>query len=173
MVSVTSTSTNTSGYSGNDLEINPGVVLDLGVKSLAVSQADRGDDNRTNRINFVGGITGTGNLKVTNNDNFNNNGGQTRFAAINMTGSITANPTSATGGRILFDGSIGSNVNGGFTKNGAGVAELLAANSYGGGTTVNAGTLIDDRAHVFVDGAYGRVILGAVLALQLRIRRHH
>jgi autotransporter-associated beta strand protein len=137
-VSVTSSSTNQSGIDGDMLQIEPDVILDLTGKSLIVTQADRSDNTRTNRIAFRGSITGTGDITVTNNDDNNSTGGQTIFKAINSIGDITANPTSA--GRIRFEGSIGSNVTS-FTKNGNGVAALVAANTYTGGTTINAGTL--------------------------------
>ncbi|WP_265596378.1 autotransporter-associated beta strand repeat-containing protein [Verrucomicrobium sp. BvORR106] len=42
----------------------------------------------------------------------------------------------------LWISSVISHVNNGVTKNGAGVLELTGANTYGGGTTVNAGTLL-------------------------------
>lgn len=161
-VGVTNTSTNQSGVDGDKLQIEPDVILDLLGKSLAVTQADRVDDSRTNRIAFRGSITGTGDISVTNNDGTNNSGGQTIFKAINSVGAITANPTNA--GRIRFEGAIGSNVTS-FTKNGSGVAQLLAVNSYAGGTTINAGTLEVGASGTLGSAAPLVIADGAVLNL--------
>jgi autotransporter-associated beta strand protein len=76
------------------------------------------------------GVTGAGAFRSVSGNNV-------------WTGPVTLNAATTVGvdaGRLTVDGAIGGSV--GMTKVGGGTLNLLAANTYTGGTTVNAGTLL-------------------------------
>ncbi len=167
VVSVTGNS-NGGGVNGNELEINPNVILDLTGKTLNVTQSDRSDNTRTNRIAFRGAISGTGDISIVNNDNDNDNssGGHTILSAINSIGAITANAAGGSGGgRILFQGALGANVTS-LTKKGAGIAIMSGGiNAYSSGTFIEAGILQVNAGTTLGESAALEISSGAVLSL--------
>ncbi|HEX3357359.1 MAG TPA: autotransporter-associated beta strand repeat-containing protein, partial [Tepidisphaeraceae bacterium] len=119
---------NTENYTG-DTTVNSGAILSLGV---------------TNALPFG---SGNGNLNLSGTLNLGNN--NTTLDGLNGAGSINQGGTSA---RSLTIGA--NNANGNFSgilsggtsfnvlKTGSGSQSLTGSNTWGGGTTVNAGTLV-------------------------------
>ncbi|MFA6174822.1 MAG: autotransporter-associated beta strand repeat-containing protein, partial [Kiritimatiellales bacterium] len=120
----------------------------------------KGWDSASARVTVSGGITGGGNLALTNGST-----GRITLtgASINNTGSITVSG-GATSGTNLIDAVIGANVT---TLTLDNQAKLIVsnANAYAGGTTVSSGLLIGAAAGAFGTGGM-TVADGATLILQ-------
>lgn len=115
--------------------------------------------NRSNDLTFGNTISGNGNvaksgtgtLTLTNANTYTGsttiNNGTLQLGNGGTTGSITSNVSVASGATLSFNRSNNfdfSNTIGGsgaVVQNGSGTVTLQAANTYSGGTTVNAGTL--------------------------------
>ncbi len=114
-----------------------------GLGTLALSSANTysgGTSINGGTTNFVTGALGSGPVTF--------NGGILQWAVGNTSDISTATVTFSGNGtldtqsnNVTLAGSIGNNGTGGLIKAGSGTLVLGGANSYGGGTTVNAGTL--------------------------------
>jgi len=124
---------------------------DLTIKGWASSTAG---------VNVSGGISGIGNLTLTNNSSGNI---VLTGASINNTGSITV-LGGATSGTNLISAVIGANVTT-LTLNNQAKLIVSNANAYAGGTTVSSGLLIGAAADAFGTGGM-TVADGATLILK-------
>jgi autotransporter-associated beta strand protein len=95
-------------------------------------------NNGTGVLNLNGGITGTGNL-ILNNNNSTADGITISTASANNTGTIT-NSGSGTG-NVTISSAIGTNVTGVIQNSENSTLTLNGTNTYTGATTINAGTL--------------------------------
>ena len=119
----------------------------------------------TTNLTFSGTATQTGSRTVTVN-----NTGTTTFSAVNLSNSVTSRTLTVGGtGETVMSGVIangGGSTAGALSKTGAGRLVLLGTNTYGGATTVSAGTLeIRNGSALGTTGVGTTVAAGATLAV--------
>ena len=80
-----------------------------------------------------------------------------------LTDGSLSDGTLSSGARTVFNGTVGANLtgSGGLVKDGAGTVVLCGKNSYSGGTTVLAGTLIVNSSDSLPDGSSLTIGAGA------------
>lgn len=115
------------------------------------------DDGGTSTFNFNGGT-----LQASSNDTTNNRTFLTGLDTANVRNGgavIDTNGYNITIAQALLHSTIGGDnaVDGGLTKNGAGVLTLSGANTYTGNTTLNAGTLSAGNTAAFGTGTLNLV----------------
>ena len=117
--------------------------LTISTGALTVNSGGKTLTSQAGNLTVSGGLSGTGNLTLKN-DGSTANGITLSITTINNTGTIT-NSGSGTGG-VTISAAIGTNVNG-LTQNSATSSLTLSGNNtYTGGTTISAGTLMVGHA---------------------------
>ncbi len=171
---VTVTGTLAVGYNDTGVQtIGSGSTLSVGQLSLGPLAQGTGTLNLetggTLQVGGANGIaagSGTAALNLSGGTLRLNAADFTSFVPATLTGTTTIDTNGHNGG--IYGPLTGS---GGFTKTGSGVLTVTNANSYAGGTTVNAGTLIVNTASDLGNGIV-TVNTGAALAAATHLEFH-
>ncbi|MDI1249894.1 MAG: autotransporter-associated beta strand repeat-containing protein [Lacunisphaera sp.] len=144
-----------------------------GALGNAISIVQLGDAGSTGNVSLLAG--GSGGVTVGRQISVNNFGTGTSIGGSNTTGTNTfsgnitlgkeASLTAASGGTVNVSGVISGT--GAIAKTGDGTVLLSGANTYGGATTVSAGTLQVTHANALGSTAAGTTVSGTGAALAL------